>query len=525
MRAALATFVLLSTTGCLGLPEEPSSEKGSGAFTSEQATLLDFEFDGSYTASSVWSTQRTAEDQLLYTIGQLNGERSVGRLDKVVLTSIRRTTEPDGRTRVDYHARLPVAWGDKLNLPTGFAITLPRRMDDLQGFSDRYSHDCVDFGAHDVDPGSMWYYFRPERSGCALLEEDVVRTQATVSRSVENTTGKYPEYDMVWEDDELRVVAIFGKNEDGATSNDVGIDAFNRFVSGVRTTLGAGVVTTPTNVPVDPGVANPDVTFQVTRADGLRVTVVALLVDNVRTAGVTFDRRYEELSTEADLIFYNGHAGLGSNVRALARKGDFRAGKYQIFFMNGCDTFAYVDGSLAQTRAALNPDDPTGTKYMEIVTNAMPAFFSEIADDSLAIMRGLLSVDDPMTYEEIFGGIDRSQVVVVTGEEDNAFTPGPVDPGWSGLTDSGTVARSAERRWQIADLAAGRYRFTMTGTGDADLYVRVGAAPTTRTYDCRPYKSNSTEECSVTLSAPGTIHVMVRGYASSSRFDLVGRVD
>ncbi len=39
--------------------------------------------------------------------------------------------------------------------------------------------------------------------------------------------------------------------------------------------------------------------------------------------------------------------------------------------MNGCDTFAYVDGALAQTRAALNPDDPNGTKYMEIVTNAM----------------------------------------------------------------------------------------------------------------------------------------------------------
>ena len=43
--------------------------------------------------------------------------------------------------------------------------------------------------------------------------------------TLENTTGKYPEYDKVWEDGTLRVVAIFGKYEDGATtSSDAGID-------------------------------------------------------------------------------------------------------------------------------------------------------------------------------------------------------------------------------------------------------------------------------------------------------------
>ena len=39
----------------------------------------------------------------------------------------------------------------------------------------------------------------------------------------------------------------------------------------------------------------------------------------VAAAGAAFDRRYEELSTSADLIAYNGHAGLGQNVRALAQ--------------------------------------------------------------------------------------------------------------------------------------------------------------------------------------------------------------
>ena len=42
-------------------------------------------------------------------------------------------------------------------------------------------------------------------------------------------------------------------------------------------------------------------------------------------------------------------------MRALVDAGHWVPGKYQILFMNGCDTFAYIDGSLPQQRALLNP--------------------------------------------------------------------------------------------------------------------------------------------------------------------------
>jgi hypothetical protein len=107
------------------------------------------------------------------------------------------------------------------------------------------------------------------------------------------------------------MVAIFGKYEDGATTDDdAGIAGYNSFVRAVRSELGAyGLVTTPAEVPLSPGVAVPDVTFEATLAGGKKVKVTALLVDNVRTAGATFDARYEALSTTADLISYSGHAG------------------------------------------------------------------------------------------------------------------------------------------------------------------------------------------------------------------------
>ena len=60
------------------------------------------------------------------------------------------------------------------------------------------------------------------------------------------------------------------------------------------------------------------------------------------------------------------------------------------------------------------------------------------------------------------------------------------------------------------------------GNGDADLYLRHGSAPTTSSYDCRPYLNGNNETCSVSAPASGTWHVMVRAYSSFSGVSLVG---
>ncbi|HET6581974.1 MAG TPA: PPC domain-containing protein [Nannocystaceae bacterium] len=509
-----------------------------GAFgkadSSVQAVIVDIEFDGSVLATSSFSAQSTIDTQLLYTIGQLNGDNSVGRLDQADVEITSTQSAGNGLTRVNYHVRMPVAWGKKNAVPATYELRLPAdaTFDGQEAFTEKYSHSCVDFGAHDVDSGSMWYYYRPRRSGCTLAEGDIVRTTATVAVSSVNTTGKYPEYDKVWEDDVLQVVAVFGKYEDFATSSsDAGISAFNRFHSAIKQELGQfGVVTEPANVGSSPGVATPDITYTAELPDGKSIEVHALLVDNVRTAGAAFDARYAELSSRADFIAYSGHAGLGANIRALARKGEWVSGQYVIVFQNGCDTYAYVDSALWDAHSAINADDPTGTKYVDILNNAMPSFFSEMPNGSMAIIRGLLSYDDPQTYEQIMTHIDSDEVVLVTGEQDNVFVPGgggddgddDVVTSWTGMEESGTVAKNQEVRFATPKLAAGRYVFELTGTADADLYVRTGTAPTEESFECRPFKSGSNESCAVELTTPATIHVMVRGWASSSSWELRG---
>ncbi|MFC5436745.1 M4 family metallopeptidase [Rhodanobacter umsongensis] len=57
------------------------------------------------------------------------------------------------------------------------------------------------------------------------------------------------------------------------------------------------------------------------------------------------------------------------------------------------------------------------------------------------------------------------------------------------------------------------------GTGDADLYVKKGSAPTTSSYDCRPYVSGNAETCSFS-AASGTYYIKLRGYTAFSGVSL-----
>jgi len=528
-------FAALPALGCgdstsadpTGTGDDPADTIPPGGqieqpFTSDVATLLDFDFDGELTSSSGTNVKGQIRAQLMYLVGHLNAEPGVARLDKLVVTSPSVLYLGGGLYRIRYHAHLPVAWGSKTNVPASYALTLPHRVD-LSGqttFATTYGPSCNDGEPQDVTVNNYWYHYRPRAGGCSFAPLDVVTPTATVAVDSTNSYLKYPEYHKIWEDGALNVVAIFGKYEAGATSlGDAGIAAFNDFVAKVRAEYPDATVV-PASLPDAPGPAVTDITFTVQRAEGT-INVNILLVEAITAVSNSWNARYSQLTPGADLIIYNGHAGLGANVAALSRKGKFFPGKYQIFFMNGCDTFAYFDDTLPSLRAALNPDDPSGTKYMDMITNSMPAYFASMADDAMALIRAAAKPTRPTGYQDIFHNMDRQQVVVVTGEEDNVFGPA-YDPhtSWNGLEASGAVGKSQTQSFVTDVLQPGRYVFELVpdpahSGGDADLRVRVGAAPTlTSTYKCPSYVANSNERCApLVLTAPGQIHVAVTGDA------------
>jgi hypothetical protein len=85
-------------------------------------------------------------------------------------------------------------------------------------------------------------------------------------------------------------------------------------------------------------------------------------------------------------------------------------------------------------------------------------------------------------------------------------------------------ATGSQKFWTISVPAgASNLQFqTSGGSGDADLYVRFGSAPTTSSYDCKSDGGSNAETCSITSPAAGTWHVLVHGYAAYSGATLVG---
>lgn len=116
--------------GCGTEEEEVEFVKGEDvdgdgkADSSVEATVLDFEFDGELVTDWAASARSVIQDQLLYSIGHLNGNRSVGRLDRLVLSDIA-TTQEGGKTHIRYHARMPVAWGSKTTCPRATTSSCP----------------------------------------------------------------------------------------------------------------------------------------------------------------------------------------------------------------------------------------------------------------------------------------------------------------------------------------------------------------------------------------------------------------
>jgi len=529
----LFASLLVTAAACGGAAGGPTAES-EDPFTSDVATLLTFEFDAELLTTTPANQKGQIRAQLLYSVGQLNALYSVARLDRVQLSGIAATAAGAGLTKLKYHAKLPVAFGAKTNLPTTFTLTLPRRVDatGLSTFFSRYSPSCNAAEGHEMLISNYWYHYRPVMSGCAVADADAIKPVAAVSQSPLNTVARYPDYHRVWEDKSFDVLAVFGKYEKTATSDfDAGISAYNEFVAAVTAELGAGTTISPAGLTGAPGAAHPEVIFQKKLANGRMISVSAILVNEVQSADAAFDKRYAELSAGADLIMYNGHAGLGANVAALARKGAFFPGKYQIVFFDGCDTFAYTDDTLATRRAALNPDDVSGTKYLDTVTNAMPAYFNNMSDASMALFRALLHDEAPKSYPAIFKDVAKDHVVVAQGEEDNAYLPGStLGPKWTNLEETGFVGKSESVTYTTDVLPAGTYSFQLTpdpafAGGDADLRVKAGSLPPlTAEFKCKSYIGNSNEKCTLKLAAPAKVYLSVTGdkIGVQSRFVLHG---
>ena len=104
--------------------------------------------------------------------------------------------------------------------------------------------------------------------------------------------------------------------------------------------------------------------------------------------------------------------------------------------------------------------------------------------------------------------------------------PDPVDPIQlqNGVAVSASGASQSQTFYTL-EVPAGATNLTFAtagGSGDVDLYVKAGSAPTTASYDCRPYLNGNNETCNIANIQSGTYHVLLVGYTQYSGATLTG---
>lgn len=107
---------------------------------------------------------------------------------------------------------------------------------------------------------------------------------------------------------------------------------------------------------------------------------------------------------------------------------------------------------------------------------------------------------EPPANDELTNGVAKTGLSASTGEQLNYFIDVPDAASNLAITTSG-------------------------GSGDVDLYTKFGSAPTTSSYDCRPYASGNSETCTVAAPQTGSYHVMLNAYSAFSSLSLVASYD
>ena len=338
------------------------------------------------------------------------------------------------------------------------------RADAPTSFTTKYGATCNDGDAGRRHRRQLLVPLPPARVAAARSPPPTWRRWPRRSRSRTRTrVAKYPEYHKVWEDGRahdprhLRQV----RRQRARRTSDAGIAAFDEFVAAVRAAVPDGDDVPARRCPSTRHQRQADdVTFELARADGTEITITALLVDSVPSAGAAFNKRYAELATERR----------PRHVQRPRRPRRQRALPVDARPLVPRQVPDPLHGRLRHVRvhrrhhpeAARRCSTRTirrATKYMDMVTNAMPAYFVSLADSTMALIRALSAPNTPTSWATIFRNVDPSQVAVVTGEEDNVFTPG-YDPGasWNGFNAKGHGRLQADDVVDDGDAAAGHLR-------------------------------------------------------------------
>lgn len=417
----LAPLLALSvTTIACSSSEDAAPAGGEADITSNEANPVELKFKGEVIARADETPRKAIAAQLMYLQGAFTTDiRGNGQTGMPALTNVREEAQGD-KKKISYEVALGLAWPKRVPMAETYAVVVPKDLTALDAFNAKYDGKC---GRNEYGRETFWHDWNPKAAGCTIDDADVVKATASVAPHPQATQGKYPEYDQIWADDALDVVAVFGIISSN-TPQDEGARTREMVLAEAMATVTGGQ---RTEAPATPGILKDSTVTGKITVDGRekRVTVTGILVQEASSAGSAFNERFRSVTEKADVVIYEGHSGLGKNINALGKNMGATAGKYQLVYLYGCQTLAYLEPAMHEKRIELNgaEKDPEGTKYLDIIANALPAY-GDNGRSTLDLYRNVLKPGaQPKTFNQLIEPIRTSGLVVVFGEHDNTYAP------------------------------------------------------------------------------------------------------
>jgi serine protease len=135
----------------------------------------------------------------------------------------------------------------------------------------------------------------------------------------------------------------------------------------------------------------------------------------------------------------------------------------------------------------------------------------------------------PGSCSQCGSGIANADAAIdaILGNNNGGGNP---DPNFTPINFSVSVPRISRNNFRhyTLEMPAGATTMNVNingGTGDADLYIRFGARPTTSQWDFRPFLDGNNESVTIDNPQAGTWHISVRAFATANGVTLSGNVE
>ncbi len=198
-----------------------------------------------------------------------------------------------------------------------------------------------------------------------------------------------------------------------------------------------------------------------------------------------------------------------------------------VHWNSGIANLAYsllVDGGThPRNKTSVNVPGIGMAKAEKIFYRALTTYFNQSTNFAQA------RTGTAQAAQDLYGSAEKTAVETAWCAVGVGTCPGGEPPTGdnvlqNGVTETGLSASTGQDITFTMDVPSGAtdISFNMSGgSGDADLYVKFGSAPTDSSYDCRPYRNGNSESCSGSQTG-GTYYVRIKAYRSFSNVSLTG---